>query len=104
MEAISFSFLTVYALRYTLPMPLSIGVHTMNFKAASDALFERVTHEDLAAVLGGSVASIRQARLDPDANAYRSPPEDWEKAVRALAESRVRHFQKLARSLGGRVA
>src|SRR5687767_9480836 len=102
MEAISFSFLTVYALRYTLPMPLSIGVHTMNFKAATDALFERVTHEELAAALGGSIPAIRQARLDPGANAYRSPPDGWENAVRALAESRVRHFQKLARSLGGK--
>ena len=73
----------------------------MNFKAATDALFERVTHEDLAVSLGGSVPAIRQARLDPGANAYRSPPEGWEKAVRALAESRVRHFQKLAKALGG---
>ncbi len=73
----------------------------MNFTAATDALFERVTHEDLADALGGSVASIRQARLDPDANAYRNPPEGWEKAVKALAESRARHFQKLVRGLGG---
>ncbi len=71
----------------------------MNFKAATDALFERVTHDDLAAALGGSIAAIRQARLDPESNAHRSPPEGWEKAVRALAESRVRHFQKLARNL-----
>jgi hypothetical protein len=73
----------------------------MNFKAATDALFERVTHEDLAEALGGSIAAIRQARLDPEANAYRTPPEDWEKAIRTLAEGRIRHFQKLVRNLGG---
>ena len=73
----------------------------MDFKAATDALFERVTHEDLAAALGGSIPAIRQARLDPSASAHRSPPEDWQKAVKALAEGRVRHFQKLVRNLGG---
>ena len=71
----------------------------MNFKDATDALFERVTHEDLAAALNASIPAIRQARLDAGANAYRNPPEGWEKAVRDLAESRVMHFQKLARSL-----
>jgi hypothetical protein len=53
----------------------------MNFKDATDALFERVTHEDLAGALGVSVPSIRQARLDGKALAFRQPPEGWEKAV-----------------------
>ena len=73
----------------------------MNFKDATNALFERVTHEDLAGALGVSVPSIRQARLDGKALAFRQPPEGWEKAVVSLAESRVRHYQGLVRKLKG---
>ena len=36
----------------------------MNFREATDGLFSRVSHEDLARALGVSVASIRQARLN----------------------------------------
>ena len=71
----------------------------MNFKEATDALFERVTHEDLAEALGVSVPSIRQARLDGKALAFRQPPEGWEKAISRLAERRIRHYQTLARKL-----
>lgn len=71
----------------------------MNFKDATDALFERVTHEALAEQLGVSVPSIRQARLDPRALAYRQPPDGWDRAVASLAEARARHFQALARRL-----
>ena len=74
----------------------------MNFRDATDALFERVTHEALAEALGASVPSIRQARLDPKAMAYRNPPEGWEGAVVSLAESRARHYRDLAQKLKGR--
>lgn len=73
----------------------------MNFKEATDALFERVTHEDLAGSLGVSVPSIRQARLDGKALAFRQPPAGWEKAVATLAEARIRHYQGLVRKLRG---
>lgn len=72
----------------------------MNFKAATDALFDRVTHDELAAELGASVPSIRQARLSDDATAHRTAPEGWERAVKVLAEDRIRHFQKLLGQLG----
>jgi hypothetical protein len=67
----------------------------MNFKEATDGLFERLSHEDLAQALGISVASIRQARLDPKAKAYREPPKDWQGALIQLAEKRVWHYRKL---------
>lgn len=58
----------------------------MDFQAATDGLFSRVDHEDLAKALGVSVASIRQARLKPDASARRrrlptgTPPTyEWPK-------------------------
>jgi hypothetical protein len=72
----------------------------MDFKAATDALFHRVTHDDLAEELGVSVPSIRQARLEDEAHAHRSPPEGWEKGVKRLAERQVRHFQQLLARLG----
>lgn len=73
----------------------------MNFKKATDRLFSRVDHEDLAKALKVSVASIRQARLRPDALAHRSPPPDWENAVLQLAEERVLHFRKLIEEIRG---
>jgi DNA-binding GntR family transcriptional regulator len=73
----------------------------MNFKKATDRLFSRVDHEDLAKALKVSVASVRQARLSPDALAHRSPPRGWENAVLRLAEERVRHFQKLIEEIHG---
>jgi hypothetical protein len=95
------SFLTMYAVGYTLQIGLSIGVHTMDFKNATDELFDRVTHETLASELGVSIPTIRQARLDESANAHRQPPEGWEKAVARLAEERARHYRELVRKLKG---
>lgn len=74
---------------------LSIGVHTVDFRKATDSLFDRVSHEDLAEQLGLSVASIRQARLDSKANSHRNPPKGWEKAIIGLAEERTKHFNEL---------
>ena len=77
------------------------GTAYMTFKKATDRLFSRVDHEDLAKALGVSIASIRQARLSPDALAHRSPPPDWETAVLRLAEERVLHFRKLIEEIRG---
>ena len=73
----------------------------MNFKNATDRLFSRIDHKDLAKALGISIASIRQARLKPDASAHRSPPPDWEDALVRLAEGRVRHFRELIEEIRG---
>ena len=71
----------------------------MEFRKATDELFEKLDHETLAKALGVSVATIRQARLKPDANAHRTPPRDWEKTVISLAEQRVRHYRQLIDTL-----
>ncbi len=55
----------------------------MSFKEATDVLFDQADHSDLAKVLGVSVATIRQARLNPSAKAHRTPPKDWPYAVLA---------------------
>jgi hypothetical protein len=71
----------------------------MNFKEATDNLFDRIDHAELAKALGVSVASIRQARLIPSARAYRVPPPNWQHAVIGLAEERVRHYRRLIQNM-----
>jgi hypothetical protein len=75
------------------------GSAYMDFKRATDALFDRVDHADLARALGVSIPLIRQARLDSAAAAYRSPPEGWEKAVIRLARERAERLSSLAERL-----
>jgi hypothetical protein len=71
----------------------------MNFKEATDVLFEGLSHEDLAGILGNSIASIRQARLDPEAKAHRTPPPGWERAVIELATKQMRAYRALISAL-----
>lgn len=71
----------------------------MDFKTATDALFERVSHEHLAGALDVSVAAIRQARLDVSAKAHRPEPKNWERAIVDLAEERIRHYHQLIGAL-----
>jgi hypothetical protein len=71
----------------------------MDFKEATDGLFDRIDHDELAKALGVSVASIRQARLRADASAHRAPPKDWRHAAIHLAETRVWHYRRLIDAL-----
>jgi len=75
----------------------------MDFKKATDALFDRIDHADLAKALGVSVPLIRQARLDSAAAAHRSPPEGWEQAVIRLANVRAERLSSLAERLKKRI-
>ncbi len=68
----------------------------MDFKKITDDLFARVGHADLAAEIGVSVPTVRQARLSLNAQAHRAPPEGWEKGALKLAEKQARHFERLA--------
>ena len=67
----------------------------MDFRSATDALFERVDHETLAQALGVSVASIRQARLRDAAKGRRAPPREWPYAVIRLAEQQIMRNRQL---------
>ena len=71
----------------------------MNFKKATDELFQGVNQSALAKSLGVSLPAIRQARLGEEAKAHRSPPRDWRRAVIRLAEEQVWHYRKLIESL-----
>jgi hypothetical protein len=72
----------------------------MDFRSATNALFERIPHEMLARALGTSVAGIRQARLKAGTKAHRAPPKNWEDAVISLAEDRIRHYHQLIGEMG----
>lgn len=76
----------------------------LDFKKTTDELFAPLSHGHLAQALGVSVALIRQARLSPEAHAYRAPPPGWERAVMALARRRARYYQKLAERLKNALA
>ena len=71
----------------------------MNFREATESLCPGLSHEELAKALGVSVATVRQARLKPEARAHRSPPEDWKSAVIRLAETRLSKYRDLIEKL-----
>lgn len=65
----------------------------MDYREATDQLMARTTLEELAAELGVSVQTMKQARLAPTAAGHRSPPPGWEAAVARVAR---RHGAALA--------
>jgi hypothetical protein len=71
----------------------------MDFREAIDRLGERVTHEQAARALGVSVASVRQYRLLPEANAHRTAPNGWAAVLAHLARERARELSGLADEL-----
>lgn len=71
----------------------------MDFKEATDELFERIDHAELAKQLGVSIATVRQARLNPKAAARRSPPATWREGVIRLAERRIIQYRQLIEDL-----
>jgi hypothetical protein len=74
----------------------------MEFREAIDRLGERVTHEEAARALGVSVASVRQYRLSPEANAHRSAPSGWAEVLARLARRRSQELSQLADELEGK--
>jgi hypothetical protein len=71
----------------------------MNFRKATDALLESVTLEDLADAMGVSVQALRQARAAEGTASHRSPPPQWQAAVRKLALRAAARNSRLATQL-----
>ena len=71
----------------------------MDYKQATDRLFERITAADLAEELGASHNAIARARLDPSTRDYRPPPAGWEAAVAQLASERATELLNLKSQL-----
>lgn len=73
----------------------------MNYKEATDRLFERITAADLAEALGVSQNAVARARLDPTTRDYRPPPQGWRIAVARLAQRKARVLLDLGEALAG---
>jgi len=74
----------------------------MDFPEASDLLTKSCpTLADIAREAGVSSGLIRQARLDPKASSYRSPPPNWRQAIAKLARGRAAELERLAEELEG---
>lgn len=69
------------------------------FRAATDDVLNGVDEKELAALLGCSVPSLRQARLSSHAKAHRSPPKRWEIGVAKAAEKKAQQLLRLAAKL-----
>lgn len=71
----------------------------MDYKEATDRLFERITAADLAEELGVSQNAIARARLAPSTRDYRPPPSGWRAAVARLTERRAAELVALKKEL-----
>ena len=72
----------------------------MDFKEASDrAIRTCITLADIADVFPVPHQSLRRARLHPDTDSYRRPPDGWESAIAKLARERAAELVKLAEEL-----
>ena len=74
---------------------------SFGFKKATDELLWTFSHSELAAALGVSIATVRQARLDQGARAHRKAPEEWESVVARLAKERGTRLLRLSEALKG---
>jgi hypothetical protein len=86
----------LYILAYTRSVNANID---MKFREAVDSLCSALTHEDVAKALGVSVQTVRQARMQEESKAFRTPPKNWEKAIIRLAESRIAYCRGLIEKL-----
>ena len=71
----------------------------MDFRAATDQLFARVTAADLAETIGVTQNSVARARVDSGSTAHRSPPPGWAGGVARLARERAAELLRLAEAL-----
>jgi hypothetical protein len=72
----------------------------MNFKAATDILGLPATR--LAEAFNLQPQTIRQMRLAPDADSYRTPPTGWERIISGLAREREEELRLLRQTLASR--
>ena len=71
----------------------------VDYKGATDRLFERITAADLAEEIGVSQNAIARARLDPTTREFRPPPAGWVAAVARLAGERAAELLTLQQEL-----
>jgi len=67
------------------------------FKDVVDRL--RLTGPELSELFGVSAQTIRQAKLDPSKDGYRSPPRGWAQTLARIAKERGGELLTLAKEL-----
>lgn len=67
----------------------------MDFKKAVDELMG-MTIGEIAQALGVSSPTVKQARLESSAKAYRNPPHGWEVKLAKIARQRAARLSRLA--------
>ena len=70
-----------------------------DFPAIMAELGAKIGAEEMAAELGVSLQTVKQARLGTDSLGKRPAPAGWEKAARKLAQRQADYFRKLADKL-----
>jgi len=78
-----------------------VGEQGVDYKEATDRLFDRITAADLAHELGVSQNAVARARLDPSTRDFRPPPYEWKSAVIRIAERRAAELLRLQEELEG---
>ena len=71
-----------------------------DFRATMEALGAKIGSEEMAAELGCSLQTVKQARLGEGSSGKRSAPPGWESAAQKLADRQAAYFKKLAATLG----
>jgi hypothetical protein len=69
------------------------------FREATDELC--LSGRELSKIFDIPVQSVKQARLDPRAKGYRSPPAGWERVLAKLAREKGEKLEWLAKELEG---
>lgn len=77
--------------------PCQESVYVTRFRTATDLLCMNAVQ--LGELFDVSPQTIRQARLDPEKDGYRSPPQGWEKRLARLARQRAEALVELAEEL-----
>ena len=70
-----------------------------DFRAVMEDLGARIGAEEMAAELGCSLQTVKQARMEAGKPGRRPAPEGWEKAASKLAKRQAAYFQRLADKL-----
>ena len=71
----------------------------MDFRSAANILGAQISTAEMAAELGVSSHSVRQARLLEGSPGYRNPPRAWRTAFARLATARIQELEQLLQAL-----
>lgn len=72
---------------------------TPDLREAMDRVTAKITLEDIAKAVGCGANTLRQSRMSPEAEGYRSPPAGLQRALHELCKERATYFTELAEQL-----